>query len=190
MLDTLPPRRAEAEGSRCVPLDQAVTTLYAALRLLARRALARHGSADSLQPTGLVHEAYLGLRDQRRVDSADERQLLGVASVVMRRVLADRARSRRRLKRGGAHRLLPLGDEVVARTDERDEELVAVDLALERLSRVDARKARVVELMFFGGLTLAETAQELGVSLNTVKRDWSFAKLWILRETPRLAVGG
>jgi DNA-directed RNA polymerase specialized sigma24 family protein len=86
--------------------------------------------------------------------------------------------------------LLPLDDELAARTDERDEELVAVDLALERLARVDARKARVVELMFFGGLTLAETAHELGVSLNTVKRDWSFAKLWILRETPGLAVGG
>jgi RNA polymerase sigma factor (TIGR02999 family) len=155
--------------------------VYDELRRLAHRHLSREPTGRTLGTTELVHEAYLRLIDQTRVEWTGRAHFMGVAATAMRRILVDRARARRSLKRGGARVPVSL-DAVDLGTDERADLLVALDEALDRLRELDARQARVVECRFFGGMTEDETAEALSIGLRTAKRDWSKAKSWLYRE--------
>jgi RNA polymerase sigma factor (TIGR02999 family) len=135
----------------------------------------------SLQATALVNEAYVRLVDARRVRWQDRAHFLAMSARLMRRVLVDHARARGYQKRGGGAEKVTLVD-ALAGSDERPHDVIALDDALEALAAFDDRKSRVVELRFFGGLSVAETAQALGVSVETVMRDWKFAKAWLSRE--------
>ena len=155
--------------------------VYDELRQLAHRHLARESPARTLGTTELVHEAYLKLIDQTRVEWTGRAHFMGVAAVAMRRILVDRARGRQSLKRGGGRAPVSL-DSIDLATDEPAELLVALDEALNRLRELDPRQARVVECRFFGGMTEEETAEATGAGLRTVKRDWAKAKSWLYRE--------
>jgi len=155
--------------------------VYDELRRLAHRHLSREPTGRTLGTTELVHEAYLRLIDQTRVEWTGRAHFMGVAATAMRRILVDRARARRSLKRGGARAPVSL-DALDIGTDERADLLVALDEALDRLRELDARQARVVECRFFGGMTEEETAEALGIGLRTAKRDWAKAKSWLFRE--------
>ena len=143
--------------------------------------MAGERQSHSLQATALINEAYLRLVNARDVAWQDRAHFLAVAARVMRRILVDHARSRNYQKRGGAAARVTLDEALVVGTGP-DQDFVALDEALEALAAVDARKSQVVEMRFFGGLTLEETAEALQVSRDTVKRDWRIAKLWLLRE--------
>ncbi len=155
--------------------------VYDQLRGLAHRQLGRESLELTLQTTDLVHEAYLRLVDQRRVEWQGRAHFMAIASVAMRRILVDRARRHGARKRGGGLRRTSL-DHVQLPTEERAALLVALDDALERLSALDARRARVVECRFFGGMTEEETAAALGIGLRSVKRDWAKARSWLYAE--------
>jgi len=155
--------------------------VYDELRRLAHRHLSRESPGRTLTTTELVHEAYLKLVDQTRVDWNGRAHFLGVAAIAMRRILVDRARSRRRLKRGGPNVSIPL-ESVDLSADERADLVVALDDALSRLRDLDERQARVVECRFFGGMTEEETAEALGIGLRTAKRDWARARSWLYQE--------
>ena len=154
--------------------------VYHELHKLARHHLGGERPDHTLQPTALVHEAYVRLVGQHRMRWQGRVQFFGVASQVMRRILIDYARSRAAGKRGGLSRKLSLDDVVVS--DERAAELVVLDDALTALAVVDPQQSRIVELRFFGGQTVEETAALLGISPATVKRDWNVAKAWLHRE--------
>jgi RNA polymerase sigma factor (TIGR02999 family) len=151
------------------------------LHQIARRCMAGERVGHSLQATALVNEAYLRLIDAKHVSWKDRTHFLAVAARVMRHILVDHARSKQYQKRGGQAVRVTL-DEALVVADEPDQDFVALDHALNALALVDSRKSQVVELRFFGGLTLEETADALSVSRDTVKRDWKMAKLWLLRE--------
>ena len=155
--------------------------VYDELRRLAHQHLARESQGRTLTTTELVHEAYLKLIDQTRVEWNGRAHFLGVAAIAMRRILVDRARSRRRLKRGGPDARVPL-ESVDLSADERADLVVALDEALDRLRDLDERQARVVECRFFGGMTEEETAEALGIGLRTAKRDWARARSWLYAE--------
>ncbi len=165
-------------------LDRFVPAVDQELRRIARRYLEKERPDDSLQTTALVNEAYLRLIDVKRVDWHDRAHFFAVSAQIMRRILVDHARARRRAKRGGGLRPISL-DEALAISTERTSDLIAIDGALSALSKVDARKAQVVELRFFGGLSVEETAGVLKVSQETVMRDWRLAKVWLMRELGR-----
>jgi len=153
----------------------------AELRRLARGYMARERVGHTLQTTALVNEAYLRLIDARQVRWQDRAHFLGIAARLMRRVLVDHARVRGVQKRGaGAYRVAL--DDAMAVSPAPDVNLLGLDRALEALAAVDERKSRVIEMRFFGGMTVEETAEVLHVSPDTVKRDWRLAKLWLLRE--------
>ena len=155
--------------------------VYDELRRLAHRHLSREPGVRTLGTTELVHEAYLRLIDQTRVQWTGRAHFMAIAATAMRRILVDRARARRSLKRGGA--LAPIALEGVdLSTDERADLLVALDDSLDRLRELDERQARVVECRFFGGMTEEETAEAIGIGLRTAKRDWAKAKSWLYRE--------
>lgn len=158
--------------------------IYKELRSLAKRYRRRSGSGDTLQTTALVNEAYLRLVDIHNVDWRDRIHFFAVSAQVMRRILVDWARSRGAIKRGGqAQRIDELNPDAVPAPDSwRAAELIALDRALNSLSRLDARRARVIELRVFGGLTVEEAAEVLEMSPQSVRRDWSLAKAWLLRE--------
>lgn len=162
-------------------LGQLMPLVEAELRRLARAFMARERRDHTLQTTALVNEAYLRLVDASHLAWQDRAHFLGIAARLMRRVLVDHARSRGYGKRGGGAQHVAL-DEASLVTREPDFNLLALDHALEKLTAVDERKSRVIELRFFGGLTVEETAEVLHVSIDTVKRDWRLAKLWLLRE--------
>jgi RNA polymerase sigma factor (TIGR02999 family) len=155
--------------------------LYTELRRVARRHLALERPGHTLQATALVHEVYLRLVPQTEATWEDRGKFVGIAAHVMRQILVEHARSRGRLKRGGGAERLPLEEDVadVSAGADRWEEL---DRALDRLAGIDPRRAKVVELRYFGGMTVEEAARTLGVSEKTVKRDWSFARAWLRRE--------
>jgi RNA polymerase sigma factor (TIGR02999 family) len=155
--------------------------VYDRLRGLARRQLSRERNGHTLSPTALVHEAYLRLAGHHRIHWQDRGHFLALAATTMRRVLVSHARGRLAEKRGGGRAAASL-EEVREPPVEQAEELVALDDALEALAAFDPRQARVVELRYFGGLTVEETAAALGVSLATVKLDWSLARAWLRRE--------
>ena len=145
----------------------------------------REPAGHTLQTTALVHEAYLRLVDQRRAAWRNRAQFFGIASQLMRRILVDHARSRHAAKRGGGDRQLTLGDaDAEGRADSAEAAVDIVELheALTRLAAMDAQQARVVELRYFGGLTIEETAVALAVSAATVKREWAVARAWLRRE--------
>jgi RNA polymerase sigma factor (TIGR02999 family) len=153
----------------------------AELRRLARSYMRRERRGHTLQTTALVNEAFLRLTDARSLEWQDRAHFLGIAARLMRRVLVDYARARGYRKRGGGACRVTLDEGLVA-SPEPQLDVVALDRALEALAAVDARKTRVIELRFFGGLSVEETAEVLHVSTDTVKRDWRLAKLWLLRE--------
>jgi RNA polymerase sigma factor (TIGR02999 family) len=162
-------------------LDRLLPLVYDELRRLARSHMRRERPDHLLQTTALVHEAYLRLVDQKHVRSQTRGHFFAVAAQVMRHVLVDHARARRRAKRGRGVQLVPLGD-VAVLSDDRAEELVAIDAALATLTALDPRKGRVFELRYFAGMSLEETAEALKVSPVTVARDWRMAKAWLRRE--------
>lgn len=155
-----------------------VPVVYDELRRLARYYMSRERTDHTLQPTALVHEAYLKLIEQRSVDWQSRAHFFGIAAQMMRRILIDHARGHLREKRGAGQRAVPL-EEALVFAPEQSLELVRLDESLERLAKLDARQARIVELRFFGGLTVEQTAELLGISEKTVKRDWSVAKAWL-----------
>jgi RNA polymerase sigma factor (TIGR02999 family) len=155
--------------------------VYEQLHAAARRYMARERPGHTLQTTALIHETYLRLVDVRRVNWQNRAHFLAVCAQLMRRILIDFARSRGYGKRGGAAPHVHF-DEAVLVTSKPDANLVALDDALNRLALVDARKSRVVELRFFGGLGVKETAEVMKVSADTVMRDWKLAKVWLLRD--------
>lgn len=162
-------------------LEKLIAAVYHELRRMADNYLRGEDSGHSLQPTALVHEAYLRLIDQTKIEWHNRAQFFGVAAQMMRRILIDHAKARHRLKRGGAAIRVAL-DENTDFTQERAAELIALDEALQTLAELDQRKSRIVELRYFGGLSVAETAQVLGISDKTVMRDWNLAKAWLYRE--------
>lgn len=159
-------------------LDALIPAVYQELRRMADYYLRGENTGHSLQPTALVHEAYMRLIDQTKVEWQNRAHFFGVAAQMMRRILVDHAKSKHRVKRGGTTPKVSL-DETVSLSSERAAELVALDDALKVLNELDERKSRIVELRYFGGLTVDETAQVLGVSDKTVMRDWSLAKAWL-----------
>ena len=166
-------------------LDKLIPIVYDELRRQAANYMRRERPGQSLQTTALVHEAYLRLVDQRAVDWQNRNHFFAIAAQVMRRVLVDHARQHQAVKRGGIDlKLLPLDDAEASR-DAEDIDLVALDQALERLALLDEQQSRVVELRFFSGLSVEETAEVLNVSSRTVKREWRAAKAWLLRELSR-----
>jgi RNA polymerase sigma-70 factor, ECF subfamily len=157
-----------------------IEAVYDELRRLARGYLRRERPDHSLPPTALVHDAFLKLVDQRRVRWQNRAQFFAVAAHQMRRILVDHARAHQAIKRGAGARV-PLVD-IGARQDASDVNVLALDAALEKLSERYPRQGQLVELRFFGGLTVAETAVVLGVAPITVKRDWALARAWLYRE--------
>ena len=155
--------------------------VYDELRRLAHRQLRRESPGRTLGTTELVHEAYLKLIDQTRVAWTGRAHFMAIAATAMRRILVDRARARRSLKRGGARDVLTL-DAVELGLEDRADLLVELDEALDRLRALDERQARIVECRFFGGMTEEETAEALGIGLRTTKRDWAKARSWLYRE--------
>jgi len=162
-------------------LQKLMPLVYAQLHRAAHRYMARERPGQVLQTTALIHETYLRLISVRQVKWQDRAHFLAICAQLMRRILIDFARSRNYQKRGGAALHLSV-DEAALLTAHPDFNLVALDDALNRLALVDPRKSRVVELRFFGGLSVKETAEVMKVSADTVMRDWKLAKVWLLRE--------
>jgi RNA polymerase sigma factor (TIGR02999 family) len=165
-------------------LDQLAPMVYDELRRLADRYLRRERPGHTLQSTALVHEAYLRLIDQRNVHWQNRAHFFGVAAQMIRRILVDHARATHAAKRGAGVPRLSLDSGIDAGV-ERDLDLVALDDALEALSHLDPQQSRIIELRFFGGLSVEETAEVLEVSPATVKREWSSARAWLFRELSR-----
>ena len=162
-------------------LDRLTPRIYRELRQIAGQLMKFEAPGRTIQPTALVHEAYLRLIDVDKADWQDRAHFFAVASQMMRRILVDAARKRGAAKRGGQAARVEL-DEIADLSGERGSELIALDDALERLAGMDPRKARVIELRFFGGLSVAETAAVLQVSEDTVTRDWRLARAWLKAE--------
>lgn len=169
---------AEVSQGRAGAAAKLIPAVYDELRRLASRQMRRERPDHTLQATALVHEAYLKLVHQRSAHWQNRAHFFGVAAQVMRRILIDHARGHLREKRGGDQQLVAL-DEAIVFSPEKSEYLVRVDEALERLTKLDARQGKIVELRFFGGLTVEEIAEILKVSTKTVKREWSTAKAWL-----------
>src|SRR5689334_21259233 len=162
-------------------IDRVLPLIRTELHRLARRHLAHERRNHTMQPSSLVQEAFLRLLPRINAGWRDRTHFFAVASQIMRHVLVDYARERRRTKRGGGAVHIPVDVAVVLSSDQV-EEIVAVDLALQRLAKSDERKSKVLEMRFFGGLSVEETAEALGVAPNTVIRDWNFARAWLRRE--------
>jgi RNA polymerase sigma factor (TIGR02999 family) len=161
--------------------DALLPLVHDELRRLAHRYMGRERANHTLQTSALVNEAYLRLIDQNDVHWQNRAHFFGIAAQMMRRILVDYARKRGFAKRGGNLQPVPL-DQVMIVSPERAAEVVALDDALKSLAELDQRKSQIIELRFFGGLSIEETAEVLGVSPGTVMRDWTFAKAWLRRE--------
>jgi RNA polymerase sigma factor (TIGR02999 family) len=168
-------------------LDQLMPIVYDELRRQAARYLRREQPGHTLQTTALIHEAYVRLVDQRTVQWQNRAHFFGIAAQLMRRILVDHARTKKRVKRGGSGVRVSL-DETTVAVKGQDLDVVALDEALERLAKIDEQQSRVVELRFFSGLTVEETSAVMGISAATVKRAWSRAKAGLHRE-PRDYMG-
>ena len=183
--------QAWANGDRSA-IDALWPMVYEDLRQLARRQLARERGDHTLQGTALVNEAFIRLAGQRSVDWCNREQFLSLASKIMRRVLVDYARQRGAQRRGDGAQRLSLSDtqaafevdeaQALANFDDERVDVLAIDSALSRLEKVDAPQSQIVELRYFGGLTLEETASVTGISLASVKREWAMARAWLRRE--------
>lgn len=176
----------DAAGERLIDL------IYGELRTMAAVRLRRERSSHTLQPTALVHEAFLRLVDQRQIDWQSRAQFFDLAGRMMRRVLVDHARRRSRSKRGGDMVMVSLHGLQLDDSGEPEsfEDVLALDEALHRMADLDERKARIVELHFFSGLSVLETAEVLGCSKATVSRDWRFSKAWLAKELTTQAAQG
>jgi len=183
---TVPPEAVtrilnDARDGRTGAAEQLFQLVYDELRRLAASHMRGERPGHTLQATALVHEAFMRLVRDDQMDWRNRAHFFGAAAEAMRRILVDHARARASLRRGGDRRKVSLEDTPDLSID-RSNEVVAVDAALSRLSELDSRKGRLVELRFFGGLDIEEAAEVLGVSPRTVKRDWTFAKAWLYRE--------
>ncbi len=165
--------------------EELFALVYDELRQIADRFLSAERRGHTLQPTALVNEAYLRMFDGASASFENRAHFFGAAARAIRRILIDRARARRRDRRGGGRQPLPLEFAESIAVEEPRIDVLAIDLALERLSELDAQKAKVVELRFFGGLEIDEIARALGTSPSTVARDWRFARAWLHRELCR-----
>jgi RNA polymerase sigma factor (TIGR02999 family) len=175
---------SEVKSGNKQALDQLIPIAYAELRRLADSYLRRERSDHTLQPTALVHEAYIRLVDQSQPDYRSRAHFFGVAAQVMRQILVDHARSRNAGKRGGGEAKISL-DSVAEASSTNPESFLDLDRALQKLEETDARKARVIEMRFFGGLTAEESAGLLDVSPETVRRDLRLGQAWLQRELSR-----
>lgn len=164
--------------------DELFPIVYEELRSIAARYLHAESNAHTLQATALVHEAYLRLLGPDDTPWENRAHFFGAAATAIRRILTDHARHKNRVKRGGGHRPVSLDEALVIQQD-ADEQLVDIDQALARLAELDPQKAKVVELRFYAGLTVDQTAKALGVSESTVARDWQFARVWLGTEIAR-----
>ena len=162
-------------------LDDLMPVVYDELRRLAQHYLSRERAGHTLQTTALVHEAYLRLVDQKAVDWQNRAQFFGIAAQMMRRILINHARERNAQKRQGYATKVSL-DEAVSLFESREVDLIALDEALDKLAALDGQQAQLVELRFFGGLTIEEVAEVIGISPATTKREWEAAKLWLRRQ--------
>jgi RNA polymerase sigma factor (TIGR02999 family) len=167
-------------------VNEILPLIYTELKKLAGSYLRKERGNHTLQPTALVHEAYMKLIDQRQIKWQNRAHFLGIAAQVMRRILLDYARKKKAEKRGGADDNVALEENLIIIQGEKSAELLALDEALENLAKMDEMKAKIVELRYFGGLSVEETAEVLGVSEITVKRHWRMAKAWLYGQ---LAVG-
>ena len=163
-------------------LDAMLPAIYAELKRLARMYLSRERPDHTLQPTALVHEAYMSLVEQRQVDWRNRAQFLGIAAGAMRRVLLHHAEKRGAQKRDGGLERVTLDEELAAIEQQSSVDIMDLNRALDKLAALDARQAQIVELRVFGGLTIEEIGEVAGISPATVKRDWSVARLWLRRE--------
>jgi RNA polymerase sigma factor (TIGR02999 family) len=170
-------------------LNELTPLIYTQLRQVAARSLRRERPDHTLESAALVHEVYLKLIDQQRVQWHDREHFFAVASQLIRRILVSYARARKTSKRGGGKTKLLL-DEAIALPGHHDADLVALDDTLASLTRIDPQQGRIVELRFFGGLSIESTATILGISAATVKRDWIVARGWLFRELSRSQVHG
>jgi RNA polymerase sigma factor (TIGR02999 family) len=161
--------------------DEAAASVYAELRRMAASYLRRERRGHTLQPTALVHEAYLRLQQQRDVQWRNKNHFFGVVAPIMRRILVDHSRRRHAAKRGGSGESISF-EQAVLPDIERAADVIALDEALDTLATRDPQQARIVELRFFSGLSIEETADVIGLSPSTVKREWRIAKAWLGRE--------
>lgn len=161
--------------------NELLPLVYEQFRSLANNYFRRENKGHTLQPTELVHEAYMKLVDQDRVDWKGKTHFFAVGAQAMRRILVDHARSKNRIKRGSGVPKLSLDEELTIST-EREDDLIFLDDALIRLEQIDERQAKIVELRFFGGLNVAETAEELGLSKRTIEKEWTMIKAWLRKE--------
>lgn len=161
--------------------DRLLSLVYQELHRLAHHYMKRESPHHTLQTSALVNEAFVRLVDQKNVKWQNRAHFFGIAAQMMRRILVDHARSRHYAKRGGGAQQISF-DEALVISDERTAEVVAVDEALQRLEEFDVRKSKIVEMRFFAGLSIQETAEVLGVSPGTIMRDWTLAKAWLRRE--------
>ena len=164
-----------------VSAERLLPIVYDQLRDIAARQMRGEAENNTLQPTALVHEAYLKLVDQSRVDWKGRTHFVAVAAQAMRRILVDHARHRQALKRGGAFQRITL-DERLASEWQTDQDLLSLECALEKLSQLDQCQAQIVELRFFGGLQIDEVAEALGMSKRSVEREWTMIRAWLRRE--------
>lgn len=171
----------ELRGGRREAFDEVLPLVYDELKAIAARHMRRERDGHTLGATAVVNEAYFKLVDQSRIDWQGKTHFLAIASSAMRRLLVDHARARLRDKRGGVRHQVDL-EEALAVDDPDVDAIVAVHEALERLAALDARQSRIVELRYFGGLSVDETAELLGVSRRTVELEWTHAKAWLRRE--------
>ena len=162
-------------------LPQLVELVYDDLRKLAARYMDGEKTGHTLQPTALVHEAFLKLIDQSQVDWRSKSHFFAVGAQAMRRILVNHAKGRNRIKRGGKLHRLPLDEAFTISLDD-DDDVLALNEALEKLEAIDERQAKIVELRFFGGLSVDETAEALGLSKRTVEREWTACRAWLRRE--------
>jgi RNA polymerase sigma factor (TIGR02999 family) len=176
----------ELSRGNSAAVDALLPLIYDELRSIAAKYLRRERPDHTLQPTALVHEAYLRLVDQRRVNWQSRAHFFGVTAQMMRRILVDHARAHKAGKRGHDFQKISV-DENIDQAVERSRELIALDEALRQLAEIDEQKSRIIELRYFGGLSIEETAEVLGVAPVTVKRHWRMAKAWLSR---RMKVGG
>jgi RNA polymerase sigma factor (TIGR02999 family) len=163
-------------------LEKLFPLVYQELQKIAKRHLRREAENHTLQTTALVNEAYLKLIDQNRVEWQNRAQFFGIAAQAMRRILIDHARARVSHKRGSGALALSLDEPGIDVSDERAAELVMLDEALKKLAEKDSERSRVVELRYFGGLSVEETAEVMGISVSTVMRNWRVAKAWLFKE--------
>lgn len=169
-------------GGNREAMDKLVPLVYEELHRQARRYLSRERRNHTLQTTALVHEAYIRLIEYQFVDWQNRAHFFGMAANMMRRILVNHAVSQNRLKRGGSDEKVPLEEGLCVAAEDRDVDLLALDKALNELATLDERQAQIVELRFFSGLSIEESAEVLKISPATVKRDWSMAKAWLRSE--------